>query len=66
MPLPGSVLLDQIPAASCSFVPFGEALEGEQHLAEFGINAFAPVIVDQRGVARPHGLRCDIGAVEGA
>jgi hypothetical protein len=65
MPLPGSVLLDQIPAASCSFVPFGAALEGEQHLAEFDIEPFAAVTMDQRGMPRPQGARCDIGAVEG-
>ena len=65
MPLAGSLLLDRIPVAQCAFVPFGESLEGEQHLAEFGIDVFAAVTADQRGMARPRGPRCDVGAVEG-
>ena len=65
MPLAGSLLLDRIPVAQCAFVPFGESLEGEQHLAEFGLDVFAAVTSDQRGMARPEGLRCDVGAVEG-
>ncbi|HVD70033.1 MAG TPA: choice-of-anchor Q domain-containing protein [Actinomycetota bacterium] len=65
MPLAGSLLLDRIPAPQCGFVPFGESLEGEQHLAEFGLNVFAAVTSDQRGMSRPEGLRCDVGAVEG-
>ena len=37
----------------------------EQHLAEFGLNVFAAVTSDQRGMSRPEGSRCDVGAVEG-
>ena len=53
------------PLSPVRVVPFGEALEGEQHLAEFGLDVFAAVTSDQRGMSRPEGLRCDVGAVEG-
>ena len=65
MPFAGSLVLDRIAVAQCAFVPFDEVLEGEQHLAEFGIDVFAAVTTDQRGMSRPEGLRCDVGAVEG-
>jgi hypothetical protein len=64
LPEAGSPVLDRIPAAACRFVPFGESLEGEQHLAEFGIDPVAPVTTDQRGVSRPQGAGCDAGAAE--
>jgi hypothetical protein len=63
-PRPHSPVLDRIPANLCGFVPFGEALEGEQHLAQFAIDAFAPVASDQRAVVRPQGVGCDAGAIE--
>jgi hypothetical protein len=64
MPSPGSPLLDRIPAAACGFAPFGQVLEGEQHLE--GLVDYPAVAMgrDQRGVARPQGGGCDIGAVE--
>ena len=31
------------PIPRCAFVPFGEGLEGEQHLAEFGLDVFTAV-----------------------
>ena len=64
MPQPGSPVLDWIPAGACGFVPFGYSLEGEQHLGQFGIDPLAPITADQRGVARPQGAGCDVGAVE--
>ena len=64
MPEPGSPVLDWIPAGACGFVPFGYSLEGEQHLGQFGIDPLAPITADQRGVARPQGAGCDVGAVE--
>ena len=64
IPEPGSPVLDWIPAGACGFVPFGYSLEGEQHLEQFGIDPLAPITADQRGVARPQGAGCDVGAVE--
>jgi hypothetical protein len=64
LPQPGSPTLDRIPLSSCEVVPFGEAFEGEQHLAQFGIDILLPVANDQRGVSRSHGGGCDVGAVE--
>ena len=61
---PGSPVVDRIPAGACGFDPFGYALEGEQHLARFGIDPLALIRADQRGVARPQGAGCDAGAVE--
>ena len=64
IPEPGSPVLDRIPPGSCAAIPFGEYLEGEQHLGQFGIDPVAPVNADQRHVPRPQGGECDIGAVE--
>ncbi len=64
-PLPGSPVLDRIPAASCGFAPLGGGLlEGEQHLE--GLVDYPAVAIgrDQRGAARPQGAGCDVGAVE--
>ena len=63
MPQPGSTVLDWIPAGECGFVQLGYSLEGEQHLAQFGIDPLAPISTDQRGVSRPQGSGCDAGAV---
>jgi hypothetical protein len=64
LPAPESRAVDLIPAAACGFIPFGEALEGEQHLEQFGIDVLAPISADQRGFGRPQGAGCDAGAVE--
>jgi hypothetical protein len=64
MPLAGSPVLDMIPPAECGFTPFGYDLEGEQHLAQFGIDPLAPIAADQRGIGRPQGDGCEVGAVE--
>jgi predicted outer membrane repeat protein len=48
LPQPGSPLLDTIPVAHCS---------------DDGAAAITP-LVDQRGVTRPRGAGCDVGAVE--
>jgi predicted outer membrane repeat protein len=63
-PLPGSPVLDRIPAADCNFAPFGKALEGEQHLEGLVADRLALSAMDQRGMPRPQGPACDVGAVE--
>ena len=57
-------MLDRIPAADCSFAPFGDAREGDQHLEGLVADRLALAATDQRGVPRPQGPACDIGAVE--
>ena len=64
MPEAGSPVVDRIPADLCPATPFGYSFEGEQHLAQFGIDPLARVGSDQRGAARPQGANCDVGAVE--
>jgi hypothetical protein len=64
VPQPGSPALDQIPIADCRFAPFGEVLEGEQHLEGLVEDRMALMAKDQRGIARPQGAGCDVGAVE--
>ena len=64
MPESDSPVLDRIPPDACAAIPFGENLEGEQHLGQFGVNPIAPVDADQRHVPRPQQGECDIGAVE--
>jgi hypothetical protein len=63
-PEPDSPVLDRIPAPDCSFAPFGDAREGEQHLEGLVGDRLAFAAMDQRGVPRPQGPACDIGAVE--
>jgi predicted outer membrane repeat protein len=64
LPQPGSAVVDRIPAADCNFAPFGDALEGEQHLEGLVQDRLALAAMDQRGVPRAQGPACDIGAVE--
>jgi hypothetical protein len=56
--------VDRIRPADCSFAPLGDTLEGEQHLEGLIADRLALAAMDQRGVARPQGPACDIGAVE--
>lgn len=63
LPGSGSPALDRIPLDHCRFKPFGEVLEGEQHLDGL-VDRLALIEKDQRGVARPQGGGCDAGAVE--
>jgi predicted outer membrane repeat protein len=63
-PQPGSPVLDRIPPADCEFTPFGDVLEGEQHLEGLVADRAALAAADQRGVPRPQGPACDVGAVE--
>ncbi len=63
-PLEGSIVIDNVPFRNCPFIPFGRSNEGEQHLADLGINPIAPTTTDQRGVTRPTGPHCDSGAIE--
>jgi predicted outer membrane repeat protein len=64
LPEPGSPVIDRIPPADCGFPPFGEVLEGEQHLEGLVADRLALAAADQRGVSRPQGPACDVGAVE--
>jgi hypothetical protein len=65
MPRPGSPVLDRIPARDCTFGTFGEDMrELEQELAALVADRLAVGAADQRGVRRPQGPMCDVGAVE--
>jgi predicted outer membrane repeat protein len=64
LPGSGSPVIDGIPVGECGFLPFGDVLEGEQHLEGLVEDRAAMMTKDQRGVARPQGAGCDIGAVE--
>jgi predicted outer membrane repeat protein len=64
LPEPGSPVLNRIPAADCSFGPFDDAIEGERHLEGLIEDRLALIGKDQRGVSRPQGPACDVGAVE--
>ena len=64
LPASGSPVRNRIPAGACRFVPFGDSLEGEQHLEGLVDDAFTPIAEDQRGIPRPQNGGCDIGAVE--
>jgi hypothetical protein len=66
LPELGSPALDRIPIADCSFAPSGDVLEGEQHLAGLVPERDVLLAGDQRGVRRPQGPACDVGAVERA
>jgi predicted outer membrane repeat protein len=63
-PEAGSPVLDRIPAADCGFAPFGDVLEGEQHVEALIADRLALAAMDQRGTPRPQGPACDVGAVE--
>ena len=65
LPETTSPVLDRIPPAECEHLPFEDFLkEGDQHLE--GLVDDRPTLMgmDQRGVDRPQGQACDIGAVE--
>jgi predicted outer membrane repeat protein len=65
LPEATSPVLDRIPPADCALLPFESFLkEGDQHLE--GLVDDRPTLMgmDQRGVGRPQGQACDIGAVE--
>jgi len=53
LPLPGSPAINAIPPAACVWDDDGDPGTPE-----------VPIATDQRGVARPQGAGCDIGAVE--
>ena len=54
-PQDGSPVIDRIPAADCSFAPFGDVLEGEQHLEGLVADRLALAAMDQRGVLERKG-----------
>jgi predicted outer membrane repeat protein len=65
LPEIGSPVVDRVPTDACDLAPFEAFLqEGDQHLE--GLVDSRPVLMlkDQRGVERPQGPACDVGAVE--
>jgi predicted outer membrane repeat protein len=64
LPEAGSPVIDRIPEADCRFGPFDNALESERHLEGIIEDRLALIGKDQRGVSRPQGPACDVGAVE--
>jgi predicted outer membrane repeat protein len=64
LPNAGSPVIDGIPAGECGFPPFGDVLEGEQHLEGLVEDRATLMTRDQRGISRPQGAGCDIGSVE--
>jgi hypothetical protein len=65
LPETTSPVLDRIPPAECDLLPFEDFLkEGDQHLEGLVDDRPALMLKDQRGVDRPQGPACDIGAVE--
>jgi predicted outer membrane repeat protein len=64
LPDAGSPVIDGIPAGECGFPPFGDVLEGEQHLEGLVEDRATMMTRDQRGISRPRGAGCDIGSVE--
>jgi predicted outer membrane repeat protein len=65
LPEPGSPVVDRMPTEACNLAPFeGFLQEGDQHLEGFIEDRGALMAKDQRGVERPQGQACDIGAVE--
>jgi hypothetical protein len=67
-PEPGSLVIDRMPTEPidrCDLAPFeGFLEEGDQHLEGLIADRRALMLQDQRGVDRPQGQACDIGAVE--
>jgi predicted outer membrane repeat protein len=65
LPEPGSPVIDRMPTDDCDLAPFEGFLdEGDQHLEGLIDDRPALMLKDQRGVGRPQGPACDIGAVE--
>ena len=54
-----------MPTDACDLAPFENFLkEGDQHLEGLIDDRPALMLKDQRGVGRPQGPACDVGAVE--
>jgi hypothetical protein len=65
LPEPGSPVVDRMPTDACDLAPFeGFLEEGDQHLEGLIDDRPALMLKDQRGVDRPQGPACDVGAVE--
>jgi predicted outer membrane repeat protein len=65
LPESGSPVVDRIPTEACDLAPFeGFLKEGDQHLEGLIDDRRGLMLKDQRGVERPQGEACDIGAVE--
>jgi predicted outer membrane repeat protein len=64
LPESGSPVIDAIPEADCGFGPFDDAIAQERHLEGLIEDRLALIGTDQRGVGRPQGPACDVGAVE--
>lgn len=64
LPEAGSPVLDRVSPDDCELLPFEDFIkEGDQHL-EGLVDRPALMGMDQRGVKRPQGTNCDVGAVE--
>jgi hypothetical protein len=64
-PEAGSPVIDKIPAEVCLSSPFDGIFDAsDQHLEGYVNDRVALLTRDQRGVERPQGLACEIGAVE--
>src|SRR5918998_1094853 len=64
LPEPGSPVLDRIPPEACRLSPFDGVLQvGDQHLQGL-VDRRELMLKDQRGVSRPPGGNCDVGAGE--
>src|SRR5918998_67075 len=64
LPESGSPVIDAIPEADCGFGPFDDAIAQERHLEGLIEDRLALIGKDQRGMSRPQGPACDVGAVE--
>lgn len=64
LPLAGSLLSDRIPAHDCGLLQFRDALAANRSLDGLVADRFALLAKDARGVPRPQGPSCEIGAVE--
>jgi predicted outer membrane repeat protein len=65
LPESGSPVIDRMPTDACDLLPFENFLkEGDQHLEGLVDDRPALMLKDQRGVDRPQGQACEVGAVE--
>jgi hypothetical protein len=64
MPQPGSPVVDRIPADQCTLAPFDDMRQIQQQLEDLVAYRLTIGATDQRGVQRPQGPMCDVGAVE--
>jgi predicted outer membrane repeat protein len=63
-PVPGSPVVDRLPADACRFAGLADPVAGNPKAAGLLADAATREAHDQRGAVRPMGAGCDIGAVE--